>query len=111
MKTIKDLFDELNSNDDLKKALAEAIKSEKVADFLKDNGCDATVEEVEAYLQGLIKDNADISPEDLKKVAGGHDISPNVEESAFLPPWICNSNYSSMIDPNTGKFNPMLICG
>ena len=64
-------FDEFTSklmeNKDLCDALAEAIKGQKLDDFLKEQNLDMSAEE---FLNEITA-NADMSEEDLKTVAGG----------------------------------------
>ena len=69
MKNLQELYTEIMGSDELKKAFVEAGKSGKVMDFLKANGCEATAEDIKAFL----KDKADqqLSDAELDSVAGG----------------------------------------
>ena len=73
MKTLQALYEEVKASDDLKKALAEAVKAGKVTEFLKANGCDATVDELKEFVaEKVAKDRpVELSDEELEKVAGG----------------------------------------
>ena len=71
MKTLEDLCKEISTSEELKKAFAQATKENKVADFLKANGCDATEEEFKAFLTEKAKTDKALSEEDLENVAGG----------------------------------------
>ena len=71
MKTLQDLYTEIMASDELKKAFAQAAKDNKVADFLKAQGCDATEDEFKAFLTEKAKDDKALSEEDLENVAGG----------------------------------------
>ena len=69
MKTLQELYNAIMGSDELKKAFAEAAKDGKVADFLKANGCEATAEEVKAFIQE--KASQPLSDEELDNAAGG----------------------------------------
>ena len=69
MKTLQELFAEIMASDEMKKAFTEAAKEGKVLDYIRANGCEATMEEIQTYL----KDKADreLSDEELDSAAGG----------------------------------------
>ena len=46
MKTLQELYKEIGASDELKAAFAEAAKSGKAVDFLREKGCETTVEEL-----------------------------------------------------------------
>ncbi len=69
MKTLQELYTEIIGSDEMKKAFVEAAKGGKVADFLKANGCEATPEEIKAFLKE--KTDQPLSDEELDSVAGG----------------------------------------
>ena len=68
MKTLQELYKEITASDELKTAFVEAAKDGKTADFLKEQGCEATAEELAAFLKGQ---TGEISDEELDSVAGG----------------------------------------
>ncbi len=72
MKTLQALYEEVKASDDLKKALAEAVKAGKVMDFLKANDCDATYDELKEFVaEKAAQDRPiELSEDELKKVAG-----------------------------------------
>lgn len=69
MKTLQELYSEIIASDELKAAFAEAAKDGKAAEFLKAHGCEATAEELAAFLK--TRSNGEISDEELDSVAGG----------------------------------------
>ena len=71
MKTLQDLYTEVMASDELKAAFAQAAKDNKVADFLKAQGCDATEEEVNTFLAEKTSDDKILSKDELDIVAGG----------------------------------------
>lgn len=73
MKTMRELYDEVIASDELKKAFAQAMKANKLENFLKAHGCEATVEEVQEFVETKAAGDApiELSDEELKYVAGG----------------------------------------
>ena len=69
MKTLKELYTEIIGSDELKKAYLEAAKGGKIAEFLKVHGCEATAEEIKAFLKE--RSNQQLSDDELDSVAGG----------------------------------------
>ena len=65
MKTIEMLVGEIKASETLQKLLADAVKNNALADFLKTQGCEVTVEEFIAALK------TPVSEDDLDAVAGG----------------------------------------
>ena len=73
MKTLQELYDEVAANKELKKAFQVAAKSGKIAEFAKENGCDAPDEELASFAATFERDaeQKDLSVEELGNVAGG----------------------------------------
>ena len=68
MKTIEMIINETKTNEAMRQELAEAVKTNTVTEFLKNQGCEATVEEFVA----AIKEQAEAMGEDeLDATAGG----------------------------------------
>ena len=73
MKTLEALLKELNENVELKKEFEAAADSDTVAEFLKKQGCDATLEELIDYMKAQQGPKVELSDEDLSEVSGGRD--------------------------------------
>ena len=74
MKTLQELYEEVKASDDLKRALAEAVKSDNVTDFLKAHGCDSTADELKEFVAEKVNRNRplrELSEDELENVAGG----------------------------------------
>ena len=69
MKTVQDLYKEIVASDELKKAFLEAAKDGKLMDFIKAWGCEATEEEIAAFLKE--KAGRELTDEELGNAAGG----------------------------------------
>ncbi len=77
MKTLQEMYEEIKKSDDLKKALAEAVKAEKVTDFMKAHDCDATEDELKEFVaEKAAQDRPiELSEDELEKVAGGESMN------------------------------------
>ena len=69
MKTVQELFQEIMSSKELKAQAVEAAKAGKLEAFLKEHGCEATMEEVAAFLKE--KADSPLSSKELENAAGG----------------------------------------
>lgn len=71
MKTLEEMYNEILKSEELKKALAEAIKGGKAEDFLKAHGCVASAADVFAFLREQRTKSGELIDDDLDSVAGG----------------------------------------
>jgi len=71
MKTIQELYNEIMASQELKAQFIEAAKAGKQEEFLKAHGCEATLEEVRAFLEAKQSEDAPLSFDDLENAAGG----------------------------------------
>ena len=71
MKTIQELYNEIMANKELKEQFIEAAKAGKQEEFLKTHGCEATLEEVKAFLEAKQQEDAPLSVDELENAAGG----------------------------------------
>ena len=69
MKTIEELYKSILADTDLRAQCSEAIKNGKLDDFLKEQGCSATVEDVKAFFENQKEGKLD--DEELDTVSGG----------------------------------------
>jgi hypothetical protein len=62
MKTVEELYKEINTSEELKKDVSAIKDKEAFADFLKEQGCEASVDEFEKFVksqsEGEIGDDA-----------------------------------------------------
>ena len=68
MKTIESIINQIKVSEELQKKLAEAAKNNTVADFLKEQGCEATAEE---FIAAVKEHTEELSDAELDAVAGG----------------------------------------
>ena len=70
MKSMQELYNEVMASEEMKKEFLEASKEkESVGAFLKKYGCDASVDDVAAFLKE--KTEGELSDDELDSVAGG----------------------------------------
>ena len=69
MKTIEELYNEINASEELKKAISEIKDKEAFADFLKEQGCEASVDEFEKFVKS--QSEGEIGDDAAGAVAGG----------------------------------------
>ena len=71
-KTIQELYQEVTGSEELKAEFIVAAKDGKALDFIKSHGVDATEDEIrKAFSEGFIKDDEELSPEEIDNAAGG----------------------------------------
>lgn len=73
MKTIQELYSEVLKSEELKKAFSEAVQNKTVEDFLKAHGCEASMEDVAAFLKEQQAKSGELADNELDNVAGGCD--------------------------------------
>lgn len=71
MKTLNELYNEIQANDELKNALVEAAKSGKHLDFFREHGVEVTEEELNAFVEAKANEDKPLSKEELLSAAGG----------------------------------------
>ena len=71
MKTLEEVLKEINENEELQNGFKEAADNDKVVDFLKEQGCEETLEEIVEYVMENDKASAELTEEELVEVAGG----------------------------------------
>ena len=71
MKTLQELYNEVIQSDELKKEFLEAGKNGKAEEFIKAHGCNATLDEIKAFLEEQTKADKNLSADELENVAGG----------------------------------------
>jgi len=111
MKTIKELFNEIAGSDELKKTYETAVKSgdEAVETFLKEHGCEATVEDIRNFFREQ-QEARELSEDEVAGVAGGTWTNGICDIRIYsMGPGMCLSDYSDIIDPD-GNSVP-LTCG
>ena len=69
MKTIEELYKEINASEELKKAVSEIKDKEAFADFLKEHGCEASVDEFGKFVKS--QSEGEIGDDAAGAVAGG----------------------------------------
>ena len=89
MKTMLELYNEIMESQELKDQFIEAAKAGKQEAFLKEHGCEATLEEVKAFLEAKQNEDAPLSLGELKNVAGGCDTTGETIASVLSAGLMC----------------------
>ena len=72
MKTLKELGEQIRSDEALKKQFLEAAQKGEIIEFCEANGCPATQEELSEYLDSLSRKNeSELNIDELENAAGG----------------------------------------
>ena len=85
MKTIEELMKEINASEDLKKALSKIKDKEALAEFLKQHGCEASVEEFARFIKA--QGEGEIGDDEAASVSGGFHGWNHIFEWLFGDPW------------------------
>ena len=83
MKTIQELYNEIMASKELKEQAIEAAKAGKQEEFLKEHGCEATLEDVKAFLEAKQQEDAPLSFDELENAAGGECNEKTSKEARF----------------------------
>ena len=70
MKTIEEMYKEISTSEELKKSVSEIRDKTAMSDFLKDHGCEASVDEFEKYMES--QREGEIGDDAATAVAGGY---------------------------------------
>ena len=70
-KTIAEVYEEVMKSADLQKEFLAAEKNGSIAAFAAAHGCEASAEEVQAFLKGKLNEDKELSLDELDQVAGG----------------------------------------
>ena len=104
MKTLQEMYDEIIASDEQKAAFAEASKNGKTLEFLKENGCETTAEELEAFLtEQREKLSGQLTDEELENVAGGKCKGRSVDVLVSIRGWGVACAIVATISAATGK--------
>ena len=71
MKTIQEFYNEVMADNELKTQFIEAAKENRQEEFLKEHDCEATTEEIRAFLEEKSNEDAPLSFDELENAAGG----------------------------------------
>lgn len=71
MKTLEALYQEILADTELQLSFGSAMKENRMEEFLKENGCEASKEEAEAFLKEKLEKQGELADEELDSVAGG----------------------------------------
>lgn len=70
-KTVAEVYEEVMKSAELQKEFLAAEKNGSIAAFAAAHGCEATAEEVQAFLKTKLNEDKELSLDELDQVAGG----------------------------------------
>ncbi|MBQ6317762.1 MAG: hypothetical protein IJI13_09570 [Oscillospiraceae bacterium] len=77
-KTIAEVYEEVMKSADLQKEFLAAEKNGSIAAFAAAHGCEASAEEVQAFLKAKLNEDKELSLDELDQVAGGKGGNQNI---------------------------------
>lgn len=109
--TIEALYKRIIASDELKSAFVEAVKAQKLDEFLKSQGCEATGAEIMDFLKSLQKAEGELADDELSAVAGGCNSTEAIYSMTVV---ICIAFAAiSAVDPvseNKDDWGDKLLC-
>ncbi|HJC57054.1 MAG TPA: hypothetical protein H9700_06775 [Candidatus Eisenbergiella intestinipullorum] len=96
MKTIEELYQEVLEKDAMKQEFAEALQDGRIMDFLKEYGCEAGQEEVNAFLKEQQEKEGELSDAELDAVSGGCSSGP-APNSRLEQRWDQEGSYTVIV--------------
>lgn len=70
-KTVAEVYEEVMKSAELQKEFLAAEKNGSIAAFAAAHGCEASAEEVQAFLKAKLNEDKELSLDELDQVAGG----------------------------------------
>ena len=113
MKTLEELYTEVLGSEELKAAFVAAVKEKKIAEFLKEQGCEATEAEVAEFLKSKQGAEGEVADEELDAVAGGGCNTTETFFSCITVGVYCAVEAiksATMDKPEDGWGNDCLLC-
>ena len=111
--TIEALYSKVIGSEELKAAFVAAVKEKKIAEFLKEQGCEATEAEVAEFLKSKQGAEGEMADEELDAVAGGGCNTTETFFSCITVGVYCAVEAiksATMDKPEDGWGNDCLLC-
>ena len=85
-KTIAEVYEEVIKSAELQKEFLAAEQNGTIAAFAAAHGCEASAEEVQAFLKTKLSEDKELSLDELDQVAGGKDENsrPDLPEEIII---------------------------
>ena len=85
-KTIAEVYEEVIKSAELQKEFLAAEQNGSIAAFAAAHGCEASAEEVQAFLKTKLSEDKELSLDELDQVAGGKDENsrPDLPEEIII---------------------------
>ena len=111
MKTLEALYQEVLASDELKKGLAEAVKTpEGLTQWVKSQGCEATAEEIGAFLKEKQEKAGELTDDELESAVGGCNTNEALMSIVSIGILCLVTRAVSVDDPTWHGENGTLLC-
>ena len=110
MKTLQEIYSEVLKSEELKKAFSEAVQSKTVEDFLKSHGCEASMEDVAAFLKEQQAKSGEVADDELDNVAGGCNDGEALASLFSVGTYCVIAAVRSAISDNMDGPNGIILC-
>ena len=110
---LEELYSKVIGSEELKAAFVAAVKEKKIAEFLKEQGCEATEAEVAEFLKSKQGAEGEVADEELDAVAGGGCNTAETLLSCATVGVFCAMDAiksATMDKPEDGWGNDCLLC-
>ena len=84
-KPMEDLYAALEASAALKQQLVEAALEQRLAEFFREQGCNADMDEIQAFFRDRARQQGKLSDEQLQSVVGGANAEQDL--SSFILTW------------------------
>ena len=98
-KTIAEVYEEVMKSAELQKEFLAAERDGSIAAFAAAHGCEASAEEVQAFLKAKLNEDKELSLDELDQVAGGKDGSNKEPLDNTIEITITNPDNNNIIIP------------
>ena len=98
-KTIAEVYEEVMKSAELQKEFLAAEQKGGIAAFAAAHGCEASAEEVQAFLKAKLNEDKELSLDELDQVAGGYKNGNNEPLDNTIEITITNPDDNNIIIP------------
>ena len=96
-KTIAEVYEEVMKSAELQKEFLAAERDGSIAAFAAAHGCEASAEEVQAFLKAKLNEDKELSLDELDQVAGGYKSGNKEPQDEHIEIQITNPDDNNLI--------------
>ena len=110
MKTLETLYTEILGDETKKAAFVKAAKENNLEAFLKEEGCQATPDDIKAFLKEKQSQKGELSDAELDSVAGGCNIDEAIDSVVSFGILCAGAAIESSIKGDMKGDNGEILC-